>query len=257
MQGLSKETWRGGTEHELRFWEWWLRERGGPRPENFAKRFDPAAPLELDTRHVDLPGGGELHVLDVGAGPASSVGKVLPGYEVHLVPVDPLADDYARLLDEAGLRPPVPTRRGEAEELVEAVGEERFDIVHCRNALDHSYDPLRALGQMLAAARPGGTILLLHRENEGEHEQYAGFHAWNLTERDGRFVIWRGTEQVHPDEILGGIDWVRVERRSDWIAVAIRKSATRSGGTSARSRAARWLRRRRSPTRPRSPRRRR
>ena len=38
--------------------------------------------------------------------------------------------------------------------------------------------------------RPGGYIALTSIENEGEREQYAGLHQWNLEARDGTIWLW-------------------------------------------------------------------
>jgi SAM-dependent methyltransferase len=222
---ISKEEWASGAAHELSFWEHWLSSDGANWNDDFRRRMDPESPLWLDDRWVSLPSYGEFSVLDVGSGPMTSLGTRLPGVDLHVTAIDPLARDYNRLLDRLGLVPPVRTAPGEAENLVDAVGDRRFDVVICSNALDHSYDPLRALGQMLAVTKPGGHVLLYHVENEGEQEGYEGFHSWNFTIEGGRFLIWTPAERVFPDEKLKGIDSVDVERAGQWITVHFRKHA--------------------------------
>jgi SAM-dependent methyltransferase len=189
--------WAGGIAHELQFWDAWLASRGLQWPEDYARRMDPAAPL--DARAAQLaPGlarGGRLRVLDVGAGPVTILGYRLPGVAVEVTATDPLAPQYAALLARHGAAPPVPTRFAPAEDLRLFVPEGGFDLVHCRNALDHSFDPLRGIEQMLAAARTGGAVLLSHFEDEAEREGYSGLHQWNFAARDGgaRFVIWNSS----------------------------------------------------------------
>jgi SAM-dependent methyltransferase len=82
------------------------------------------------------------------------------------------------------------------EELLLFFPTERFDLVHCRNALDHAADPLLGIRQMLAVTRLGGAVALDHFPNEGEREGYSGFHQWNLDLRDGRFVLWTPAETI-------------------------------------------------------------
>ena len=205
MGSISREEWAAGTDHELTFWSHWLSREGGEWSEDFRRRMDPDAPLAFDGRWVQMPSSGEFHVLDVGSGPVTGVGKKAPGLDVHVMAVDPLADDYNRILDRLGLVPPVRTSPGDAENLLEAVGDRRFDIVICSNALDHCYDPMRALAQMIAVTKPGGDILLYHVENEGQAENYEGFHSWNFTAEDGRFLIWTESERIYPDAELKGL----------------------------------------------------
>lgn len=185
--------WAAGIPHEVRFWDAWLASRGLQWPEDYARRLDPEAPLE--PRAAALGAGlareGRLRVLDVGAGPVTILGYRLPGVAVSLTATDPLAPHYDAVLDRHGAAPPVRTRFAPAEDLRLFLPANGFDLVHCRNALDHSFDPLRGIGQMLACARVGGAVLLSHFEDEAEREGYAGLHQWNFTVRDGgRFVIW-------------------------------------------------------------------
>jgi SAM-dependent methyltransferase len=68
----------------------------------------------------------------------------------------------------------------------------QFDIVHARNTLDHSYDPVRAVRQMAEVTKPGGAVILHHYRNEAKNEGYKGLHRWNLAvDSAGSFVISR------------------------------------------------------------------
>ncbi|MCO6419888.1 class I SAM-dependent methyltransferase [Siccirubricoccus sp. KC 17139] len=191
------QAWAAGIGHELYFWNEWMRTRGLQWPADFAARMDPANPLDpwlaAAAAGFDQPG---LRILDVGSGPLTSTGYVLPGRQVEVVPVDPLAAGYAALFARHGLVPPVPPRFAPAEDLTLFLEPASFDIVHCRNALDHSYDPLRGIEQMLAMARIGGTVMLQHFPDEAETEAYSGFHQFNFSVREGRFVIWNREAEV-------------------------------------------------------------
>lgn len=78
---------------------------------------------------------------------------------------------------------------GEAERLADAFGENSFDLVYARNCLDHGYDPMLAIQQMLKVVRVGGVVLFEHGVNEGERQGYQGLHQWNFCVSDDRFVI--------------------------------------------------------------------
>jgi hypothetical protein len=58
-----------------------------------------------------------------------------------IVALGPLADEYDRLLRDAGLVPPIRTLQLAGEALLEYIGSRRFDIAYPVNSLDHSADP--------------------------------------------------------------------------------------------------------------------
>jgi SAM-dependent methyltransferase len=65
-----------------------------------------------------------------------------------------------------------------------------FDAVNCANALDHFYDPIRAVHQMLAVTRAGGVVRVISRENEGQRGGYWGLHQWNICQQGDDVRIW-------------------------------------------------------------------
>jgi SAM-dependent methyltransferase len=222
----SHTKWQAGLGEEIEFWQHWLATRGADWPWDFERRFDPTRELDLDPRFLDLEGKDELHVLDVGSGPLTLLGHRVGDVPVRVFAVDPLADTYNLLLDQAGLEPPVRTRPGEAERLLEVVGDRRFDLVFCRNALDHSHDPVLGIQQMVACAKPGGYVLLRHLIDGGKLEGYSGLHNWNFAQSDdGRFMIWNEQTRVFPVDHLEGAELVVCERDPEepdrWLNVAL------------------------------------
>ena len=226
---------RQGWEDELSFWDHWLETRGYNWPEDYDRKTDPDAPILIPRRFLPAPAHGaarflpgarpRISILDVGSGPLSIVGTRLRGVDVELVPVDPLADRYTELLARHGVKAPVPTRRCAAESLADELGEGRFDVVHCQNALDHSADPLAGLVQMTKVVKPGCWIVLKHTLDEGETESYVGLHDWNFNLEDGRFVIWRPGERIYPDEHLDLAERIETEIVDEdgyrWVRVGI------------------------------------
>jgi SAM-dependent methyltransferase len=185
--------WRRGVAHEVAWWEAWIASGGKRWPEEFRERLDPEAPLREPLLLELLPSlpDDPVRVLDVGAGPITSLGRAAPGRRVEVTAVDPLADDYARLWAEAGIEPPVRTERCAGEELVARFGRGRFDVAYARNALDHTVDPPAVVRQMLDVVRPGGYVVLRHSRDEGEKARYEGLHQWNLRLEEDRLVIAR------------------------------------------------------------------
>jgi len=182
-------SWAAGLADELRFWDRWLATGGLDWPADYMRRFDPAAAL-LPHLAAFLEGTPDGRILDVGAGPVTATGYRCAGRAVALTAVDPLAPLYALLLRRHGKSPPIATCFGLAEALTLTLPPEHFDLVHCRNALDHAIDPLAGLAEMLAIARVGGRVVLSHFADEAEAAGQAGLHQWNFAVRDARFVIW-------------------------------------------------------------------
>ncbi|HEX6702245.1 MAG TPA: methyltransferase domain-containing protein [Gaiellaceae bacterium] len=228
-----KLLWREkGVDHELDFWRRWFETRGLHWPDDYRKRLDPEAVLEEPLIADRLPELGDVvSILDVGAGPLTVLGKRYPGTSLRITPVDPLARDYDRLLAEFGVAPPVRTELCPGEELLTRFTAESFDIAYARNSLDHSYDPVAILRNMVTLVRPGGFVLLRHVRSEGEHQSYSGFHQWNFDAEDGHLVLWNRVRKHDVTEALGAVADVAVSREEtdedDWV-VAVMKKRDRS-----------------------------
>jgi SAM-dependent methyltransferase len=199
-----QEVWAGGADAEIAILREWLGTRGGRCPDDYRFRLDPESVIQEDiTRHLN-GAGRRVRILDVGAGPLTFVGKRWPGHDVELAAVDALADRYDALLAEYGVTPPVRTRRCDSERLSEMFPPDSFDIACAAWTIDHSYEPLRAIRQMVAVVRPGGIVLLLHYPNEAENEVYHGQHQWNLDWAGDDCILWRpGTRWSLRQELAG------------------------------------------------------
>lgn len=169
-------------------------------------------------------------ILDVGAGPQTVVGQAGAPGPIEITAVDPLADVYNDLLTEHGLKPRVPTRNGEGERLSE-LGIGLFDIVYSRNALDHAYDPLTAIRQMIAVCKPEGIVMLVGGVNESLNEHGDGLHQWNFMPLDnGDLVIWQPDNRaISLRSALGGDVHVTASGH-DWCQVKIRHAHAANGG---------------------------
>jgi len=192
-------------DEESGYWSDWLAGRGGKWADEFTRRFDPDAEVDdqaLRDVLAALPPGAA--VLDVGAGPASTVGTRFAGQPLNLVAVDPLADAYDRALAREGLAPPVRTQPIAGEELTARLGPDRFDVAYSRNALDHAVDPAVIVDEMVGVVRPGGVVVLDHVQNEGERNGYEQLHQWNFDVAEGHLIVWRNDRRVDLTERLRG-----------------------------------------------------
>jgi SAM-dependent methyltransferase len=200
--------WRTRTSSEVDFWAGWL--VGAPGTEQWASdresRLDPDTEIRdpLVRAELDRNPAEEVSILDVGAGPVTWLGYRYPGKKLTIVPVDPLADEYDRLLRDAKLDPPIRTVRVAGEALAEHFGSRRFDIAYATNALDHSADPITIISNMVAVVRTGGIVLLRHKRNEGDSARYGGLHQWNFDVVDDGLVVWNEVVQVNVGSALEG-----------------------------------------------------
>lgn len=204
----------GALREEVSYWDAWLSTKGGEWPKDYQRRFNPDAEVEdpaLREVLADYP-QGEVSILDVGAGPATTVGKRFGSIFLAVTAVDPLAAEYGRLLARHGVSPPVRTQEVEGERLEEQFGGEAFDIVYARNAIDHAADPVKIIENMLAVTRLGGYVVLRHSRNEALTQRYVQLHQWNFDSRGGRFIVWRPGRETDVSERLYG----RAETRC-WV----------------------------------------
>lgn len=223
--------WRRGTAHEVGWWRDWVAEQGRRWPEEFEERLDPSAPLREELIVELLPAipRDPVRILDVGAGPATSLGKTHPGRTLEIVAVDPLAREYERLWREAGRRPPVPTEPCSGERLVERFGRGRFDVAYARNALDHTIDPLAVVEQMVEVVADDGYVVLRHAQNEGEKAGYRGLHQWNLGVEGGDLVVRRPGRTTNVSAALAGRAEVACRVEGETLTCVLRKARPMSG----------------------------
>jgi hypothetical protein len=169
-------------------------------------RFSPDSEIRdpLVRAELERTPESDVSILDVGAGPVTSLGFRYPGKHLAITPVDPLADDYARLLRAARLQPPVTTIRVPGEALLDHFGPQRFDVAYANTSLDHSTDPFVIISNMVGVVRRAGSVLLRHSRNEGEEQRYEGLHQWNFDVVDDDLVVWNNAVEVNVGRALGG-----------------------------------------------------
>jgi SAM-dependent methyltransferase len=200
----SGARWRRRAPDEARYW---IDALQSPQARTrFADRLDPDAEISEPAlmRALAEIDGGEVSILDVGSGPLTAVGGTYPGKRIEVVAIDPLADDYARILRDLRFDPPVYPVACSGEDIVEKFGKGSFDVSFALNALDHSVDPMLVVDNMVAAVAPAGRVALTHMRNEGERNGYFGIHFWNIDCRAGRFVIWNRDVEHDVGARLGG-----------------------------------------------------
>jgi hypothetical protein len=100
--------WREGLTEEIGFWKRVLPDRVATDP-GYRLRADPTAPMRdplVKFLIAQIP-EETVSIIDVGAGPLTALGKTYPGKTLRITATDPLADEYVRIMQEAGMEPPV------------------------------------------------------------------------------------------------------------------------------------------------------
>lgn len=249
-----KGLWNDRLPEEITFWRYWLRQSDPAFRADFAERMTPDRPMPpyigkiLDAMGPN--GQDEYRVLDVGSGPLTALGSRHGARRVRVIPVDPLADYYDELLEEAGVVPLVRATWCHGELLRERFPAASFEMTYAQNSLDHSYDPLAVIRQMVDLTKPGGTVLLEHARNEGETREYKGLHQWNFDLEGERAFLWNARQRVCLNEVLGDrvtvVPWYQPD--VNWLNIQLRVRAPEPAAPSAPPRRA-WGQRWRRPPR--------
>jgi len=192
MKNYEAADFPPGTNHEMQFWadfvqtprflEGWCGDCITPELQDDVKEL---IIMEL----TDL--GGHGNVLDVGSGVVSILHGLCTPEE--LTSTDLLGSIYPDVFDYAShkLQAPLPI----AGENLASLGDEKYDIVHCRNAFDHTQNPEEVFNNMMQVLKPGGILIIHGFENEAVAENWQGFHQWNCICRDS-FLIVEGRKMM-------------------------------------------------------------
>jgi SAM-dependent methyltransferase len=230
----TDDVWRRALPGEVGFWADYVRTGGLDAPQDFQARLNPDAPI-LDPyllSAIDRASGNPVRIIDVGAGPMTSIGfkdHRSPQRGIEVTAVDPLANDYATLLAAAGITPPVVTQRCRGEDVADTFGVGQFDIAYARNSLDHSVAPMDAIESMLEATKPDGSVVLVHGLREGEARGYEELHQWNFDIRNDRLVL-HGRRQFYDvaDQLTASVeiatDTFSAGEFGEWIVATITRT---------------------------------
>ncbi|MEO8746193.1 MAG: methyltransferase domain-containing protein [Rhodanobacter sp.] len=226
-----RDEWQAGVQSEIEFWRAVLVGEQFPDfKQEIVQRLDPETPV---SEHIipflpsDIP-TSEVKILDVAAGPVSCIGWKIHGQRPQITPIDALATQYRVLLDEFHLVPPVYTQPCDGENIDKLFAPDSFDLVHIRNALDHCYDAVTVVRNMLNVLKPGGVLIICGCTDEAVFENYVGLHQWNIRADDGQLIIWRPGErhavnQLFADQ-LGAVNATQDDAHR-WTSVTLVKKA--------------------------------
>ena len=156
----------------------------------FRYRLDERCPFQIE-EDLETP---DSKILDVGSGPYSRLGFWIGDKKADLTLADPLASVYKTIASKYNIKLPVEPVTGMVELLHLFFDKNQYDLVHMSNSLDHCFNPIWGIFELLYVTKIDGKVILRHNNNEAENGHYNGFHQWNLTVKGDSFVIWRKEE---------------------------------------------------------------
>ena len=217
---MTRAQWAEALPSEIAFWKG-LFEKNSYEPrfvDLFHERIEKDIPFQFE-HFVHQEAGSTIRVLDVGAGPLSHVGTISK-FNVVVTAIDPLADEYDRLWSDLKKKPRIQTIKGEAEDLDQLFTEKSFDFAYSRNALDHSYDPVLAIGKIISLVKY--SIRLVGSVNEGEKGNYEGLHQWNFqpSKEGNDLIVWNKKTSISLKEKFGSLIDINASG-DDWFTCNI------------------------------------
>ncbi len=199
----------GALDEEMRHWRWMVPKiRDEKRETLYTREFLYPYNPEIDFKKDDI-------IVDVGCGPIPKFGNIIAGQAIDYIPVDPLAYQYNKLLDEFNVDIPVKPKFAIMEALSCFYEEDSVDYCIVNNALDHSIDIVRAFLECLRIVKPGGCLLLEHWEAEAISNDYEGLHKWNIEEDNSELIFFSKNMKVNITKMISGIAEVEVRRAQE------------------------------------------
>lgn len=201
--------WISGMDDEICFWDNYFRLKSYSGKEGYENATVYAHQFRYEQDIEDA----QEYWLDVGSGPLSSCGSETKKADLHLVAVDPLANIYSAIKAKYKVNTKIKPRYCMVERLAETFSENMFDVVHMRNSLDHSYNPVLGIAQLIYVCKIGGRIILRHYDNVAKNEKYTGLHQWNLVTENSSLYVWTKGKKYDIGKIFEkNIDIESIER---------------------------------------------
>ncbi len=209
-------TFQSMLEHELNFWKQFV------TTERFQENWnsDGINPeLEEDVLNLLKDRKDEVWA-DLGSGPVSILKGLAQVTGNTLHSFDPLAEHYRDIVPGCNvIKARIEHIKQDASEWQSSSRgfNGKYDIVHMRNAIDHTQDPFRALYNMRGMLKKGGMMIVHGFENEGAHENYEGFHKWNAVVLDGGVGLY--SKSGKQKCFIAGHTWTKQVAGRTWYFV--------------------------------------
>lgn len=212
---MNKANWNKGTADEVKFWQTWLNTKGWDWKEDYNFRLDHNSELQRNLKelinHIENP-----RILDIGAGLLTFLGKYRNGEKLDILAIDALANEYSQLLEIANIIPPIYTELMESENLFKWHGRGiHFDLITAQNTLDHSYDPMLCVSNLIPLLSEHGVIWLNHYANTATREKFEGLHQWDFSLNANNELVFNNVS----DNVMYNVELQLCKKYGDCITV--------------------------------------
>jgi len=188
--------------------------KGENRFENDASRYaayldTPEGRLRTDLTLANLQdvwsalGERNVRVLDIGCGTgAAGIHLARLGFDVTILDSSPPMLDLARrAIIDAGVSDKILVKHGDAAELEDAIGTERFDVVLCHNVLEYVADPAAILHAAASVLRDASAILSVLVRNQAGEVLKAALQAGDLAAAENALAAEWGRESLYDGDV--------------------------------------------------------
>ena len=217
------KSWANGVNYEVAFWNAFLSKK---KCKDIQERLQSNEELVLAgcdvNRLIKFDENEKPIILDVGCALGYATGTKIDGRDTDFWYIDPLADFYNQILDKKKLSFPR-IKAGMVEYLTGTVKKNSISLIIINNALDHSFDPIKGIIECFSTLKEGGILYLNHYKDEAEHENYRGFHQYNINCKNGQLLCWNKNNSVNISELLNGYAHVDITDLDDRVVAVIRK----------------------------------
>lgn len=140
--------------------------------------------------HLQQIAGGAypIRTMEIGPGPLSTLGWGVEEGILDVLAIDPLADEYRRIVNYIQNPYPIVPLRADGEDATLIFQGLHFHLAYARNSIDHCREPQKVFGNMVTLLVHGGILAHKHGEREGTLQRWKGGHNWDLS-LDGNDII--------------------------------------------------------------------
>jgi SAM-dependent methyltransferase len=194
----SEAVWQANIDEELGFWQKIVTGTHFEKEWCESSRYYLTQDVPIDhpyfykiADYLDLFSDEQINIANIGSGPCVPLRVTHPTRKIHMLHVDPLWPYYERIIEAAGFRARTFIAPFPVETMDQTLPHDHFHIAWSRNALDHSWEPLKGIKNMVKITKPQGKIIVLVNVNEGVRETYHGLHKWNFQPTpEGGCELW-------------------------------------------------------------------
>lgn len=231
---IDKNTTNNGFKNEIDFWDTELSLKGQYSKsisDRLSKTKSKQAWPKILVNYLKNFKKYKPKVLDLGSGPVSQLSYGAFSKQINLECVDPLGNEYIKLLHKYKHKLCYPLKCCSGESLKKIYNENTFDIVWMHNAIDHSQNPQKVIDSVSKILKIGGYFILQMWSYEGKAESYVGLHQHDffVDKFQNLYLITKHGNQFSKAKLIKNKNLVVIEKpdytpeAKQWIKIVWKK----------------------------------